>query len=85
MTEINRDKLLESDYLNLEKWTNFSHLFHNLINLNCFIKCPLKSPACLESDFVGIIAKISRTIDRTIDIQLYQTNNIIKNEVIDHR
>jgi len=84
MTETNREKLLDSDYINIEKWKNFSHEFPDLIHLNCLIKCPLKSSTCLESDFVRIIAKISRTSNRSIDIQLYhhnQTNNIIKNDV----
>jgi hypothetical protein len=85
MTETNREKLLDSDYINPEKWKDFSHEFHDLIHLNCLIKCPLKSSTCLESDFVRIIAKISRTSDRSIDIQLYQTNNIIKNEVSNDR
>lgn len=84
VTEINKEKLNNSDYVNIEKWKNLCMEFHNLIHLDCSITCPSKSSTCSHTDFVKIIANISRASDRTINIQLYhnnETNNIDKNDV----
>lgn len=84
MSEIIKDKLLESDFIQQSKWTQFVREFSNLIHLDCSIICPFKSSTCFETDFIRILANISRHSDRTVDIQIYQNNdltNTIKNDV----
>jgi hypothetical protein len=80
MTETNKEKLLDSDYIDLEKWRNLCLQFSDLIHLDCLIKCPLKSSTSIETDFVRIIANTSCASERSIDIQLDHTN-MIKNDV----
>jgi len=84
ITETNKEKLINSDYVNIEKWKNFCMEFHDLINLDCSITCPLKSSTCSQTDFIRIIANISRSSDRSVNIQLYhnkETNNIDRHDV----
>jgi hypothetical protein len=84
ITEINKEKLVNSDYVNIDKWRNFCIEFHQLIHLDCSITCPLKSSTCSQIDFVRIIANISRSSNRSINIQLYhnkETNNIDRHDV----
>jgi len=84
MSEIIKDKLLELDFIQISKWTQFAKEFANLIHLDCSIICPFKSSTCFETDFIRILGNISRHADRTVDIQIYQNNdltNTIKNDV----
>jgi hypothetical protein len=86
-SEMSQDKLVNSDYVNVEKWRHLCGEFRDLIDLDCSIKCPLRSTNCLETDFVRIMANISRTSDRLINIHLYhnnETNNNIKSDVSNH-
>jgi hypothetical protein len=83
-SEANQEKFTNSDYVNKEKWRSLFVEFHDLINLDCLIKCPLKLSNCSEIDFVRIIANISRASDRSINIHLdynNETTNNIKSDV----
>ncbi|CAF0923834.1 unnamed protein product [Rotaria sordida] len=76
-SETNQKEFDNSDYINIEKWRNLCIKFHNLINLDCSIKCILNSSNGSETDFVQIIANISRTSDRSINIHIYYNNENI--------
>ncbi|CAF0868358.1 unnamed protein product [Rotaria sp. Silwood1] len=81
--ETNQKELANSDYINIEKWRNLCIEFYNLINLDCSIKSIINSSNGTETDFVRIIANISRTSDRSINIHLYYNNenpNHMKND-----
>lgn len=83
-SETCQEKLTSLDYINVEKWRSLYAEFHDLINLDCSIKCPLKSSSCSEIDFVRIIANVTRASDRSIDINLFynnETTNHIKSDV----
>jgi len=84
MTNTDKEKLIDSEYIDIELWRNLCVEFRDLIHLDCSIKCPLKSSTCFETDFVRIIANISRAPERSINIQLYHNNeniNTTKNDV----
>ncbi|CAF1209772.1 unnamed protein product [Rotaria magnacalcarata] len=77
----NQEELVNSDYINKDKWQNLCAEFHDLSNLDCSIKCSLNSTNTSETNFVQIIATISRTFDRSISIRLYyhnENNNTMK-------
>ncbi|CAF3778168.1 unnamed protein product [Rotaria magnacalcarata] len=80
----NQEELVNSDYINKDKWQNLCAEFHDLSNLDCSIKCSLNSTNTSETNFVQIIATISRTFDRSISIRLYyhnENNNTMKHVV----
>lgn len=84
MSEIIKDKLLNSDFIQISKWTQFVKELSHLIHLDCSIICPFKSSTCFETDFIRILANISRHSDRSIDIHIYENNDLInttKNDV----
>ncbi len=83
-SETNQEKFTNSDYINLEKWRNLCNEFKDFSSLDCSIKCPLRSTNCFETDFVRIIANVSRASDRSINIHLYhnnESNHNIKSDV----
>ncbi|CAF3115710.1 unnamed protein product [Rotaria sp. Silwood2] len=85
-SETNQKEVANSDYINIDKWRNLCVELHDLIDLDCSIKCILNSSSGSETDFVRIIANISRTSIRSINIQLYNNNentNHMKHDVSD--
>ncbi|CAM4921976.1 unnamed protein product [Rotaria socialis] len=79
----NQKELVNSDYINKDKWQNLCAEFHDLSNLDCSIKCSLSSTNTSETNFVRIIATMSRTSDRSINIRLYyhnENNNTMKHD-----
>jgi len=83
-SEVNQEKLTNSDYINIEKWRSLFVEFHDLIDLDCSIKSPLKPSSCSETDFVRIRANVSRASDRSVNIHLCysnETTNHIKSDV----
>ena len=71
ITEIHRENLLQTDFVNLEKWKDFISTFLHLYQFDCSIKCPSKSSSEFPYDFIRIFGQKS---NRLMNIQMDNTN-----------
>lgn len=78
MSDMQKENLLQMDLVNLNQWKGFLSKMTSLLDFDFLVKCPSKSLSDFPHDFIRILAKISSTSDRTIQIEM---DNAIKDEV----
>ena len=74
ISDTKEEIIINSDYIDKDKWYNLCVEFHDLIKLNCVIQYSVYSSMCSEIDFVRAITNTSRTYDRLIDIHFHYNN-----------
>jgi hypothetical protein len=78
-SESGQEKLTNSDYTNADKWRRLLTELQDLTDLNCIIKCPLKTSNYSECDFVRITANATRASERSINVHLSYNNDMTNN------
>lgn len=72
-------ELLKCDYVDVKNWKNFAVQLHELVTLNCSIKCYLNSSYNSEIYVGQIIANLSDRNNRLIPIYFDSNNKSLNN------